>query len=68
MLKVGSTVYRYLATAAARIQTRTTRSEIKFVSTVSVAAMQRKADELAKALRELDTQIQQADRQTDLVE
>jgi hypothetical protein len=41
---------------------------VKFVSTVSVAAVQRKADDLAKELRELDTRIQEADWQINLLE
>lgn len=32
-----------------------TRSEVKFISTVSVSAIQRKADELAQEYRNLDT-------------
>jgi hypothetical protein len=61
VLKVRYNAYRELATAASTAQGRTTRSEIKFVSTVSVAATQRKADDLAKEYRELDTRIQEAD-------
>jgi hypothetical protein len=34
---------------------------VKFVSTVSVAVTQRKADDLAREYRELDTRIQEAD-------
>jgi len=61
VLKVRYNAYRELVTAASTAQGRTTRSEIKFVSTVSVAATQRKADDLAKEYRELDTRIQEAD-------
>jgi hypothetical protein len=68
VLKIRQIAYRELAAAASTIQTRTTRSEVKFVSTVSVAAIQRKADDLAKDLRELDTRIQEADWQTNLLE
>jgi len=49
-------------------QARMTRSEIKFISTVSVAATQRKADDLAKQYRELDTRIQEADWLTTLLD
>ena len=48
ILKIRYNAYRELATAASTTQGRTTRSEVKFISTVSVAATQRKADELAK--------------------
>lgn len=68
VLKIRHTAYRELAAAASTTQTRTTRSEVKFVSTVSVAAVQRKADDLAKELRELDTRIQEADWQVNLLE
>jgi len=68
VLKTRYTAYRELANAASTSQTRATRSEVKFVSTVSVAATQRKADDLAKEHRELDTRIQEADWLTDLME
>ena len=61
VLKIRYNAYRELATAAATTQGRITRSEVKFISTVSVAATQRKADDLAKQYRELDTRIQEAD-------
>jgi len=41
---------------------------VKFISTVSVAAIQRKADDLAKQYRELDTRIQEADWLTVLLD
>ncbi len=61
VLKMRYNTYRELANAASTAQGRATRSEIKFVSTVSVAATQRKADDLAREYRELDTRIQEAD-------
>ena len=67
VLKIRYNTYRELASAASTTQNRTTRSEVKFVSSVSVAATQRKADDLAKEYRELDTRIQQADWLTDLL-
>ena len=68
VLKIRYSAYRELATAASTSQSRTTRSEVKFVSTVSVAAIQRKADDLAREYRELDTRIQEADWLTTLLE
>ena len=68
VLKIRYNAYRDLATAASTTQGRTTRSEVKYVSTVSVAAMQRKADDLAKEYRELDTKIQEADWTTTLLD
>ena len=68
VLKIRYNAYRELATAASTSQGRTTRSEVKFISTVSVAATQRKADDLAKQYRELDTRIQEADWLTTLLD
>ena len=68
VLKIRLYAYRELAAAASTTQTRTTRSEVKFVSTVSIAAVQRKADDLAKELRELDTRIQEADWKANLLD
>lgn len=68
VLKLRYNAYRELANAASTAQGRTTRSEIKFVSMVSVAATQRKADDLAREYRELDTRIQGADWLTVLLD
>jgi D-alanyl-D-alanine dipeptidase len=66
VLKLRISVYRDLAQAASVNSMRTTRSEIKFRSTISVAEIQKQADQLAKAYRELDAQIQAANWLTDL--
>ena len=68
VLKIRYTAYRELANAASTAQGRTTRSEVKFISTVSVASTQRKADDLARHYRELDTRIQEMDWLTTLLE
>lgn len=68
VLRIRYNAYRELANAASTSRSRTTRSEVKFISTVSVAATQRKADELAKEYRELDTRIQEADWLTTLLD
>jgi len=68
VLKIRCNAYRDLASAASTTQARMTRSEVKFISTVSVAAIQRKADDLAKQYRELDTRIQEADWTTTLLD
>ena len=68
VLKIRYNAYRELANAASTAQGRTTRSEVKFISTVSVSATQRKADDLARDYRELDTRIQEADWLTTLLE
>jgi site-specific recombinase len=61
VLKIRYNAFRQLANAASTSQNRTTRPEVKFIAAVSVAAIQRKADELAQEYRELDTRIQEAD-------
>jgi len=68
ILKLRGATFRELAAAASTTHSRTTRSEVKFVSTVSVAIVQRKADDLAKELRQLDTRIQEADWKTELLD
>ena len=60
--------YRDLAATATVDQTRYSRSEVKFVSTVDVAATQRRADDLARTHRELDAAIQAANWTIDLQE
>jgi uncharacterized protein DUF6847 len=61
-------VFRDLAATATVDQTRYSRSEVKFVSTVDVAAIQRRADDLARQHRELDATIQAANWSVDLLE
>lgn len=61
-------VYRDLAATATVDQTRYSRSEVKFVSTVDVAATQRRADDLARQHRELDAAIQATNWSLDLLE
>ena len=68
VLKIRYNAYRELANATSTSQGRLTRSEVKFISTVSVAAIQRKADDLAREYRELDTRIQEADWLTILLD
>jgi hypothetical protein len=68
VLRMRHTAYRELAQAATVTQTRYSRSEVRFESTIDIAAMQRRADQLAQEYRELDTRIQAANWLTDLVE
>jgi N-methylhydantoinase B/oxoprolinase/acetone carboxylase alpha subunit len=68
LLKIKHGAYRDLAEAATVKQDRSTRSEIKFQSTVDVAAIQVKADRAAREHREIDTKIQAANWQIDLVD
>jgi ABC-type branched-subunit amino acid transport system ATPase component len=68
LLRVRHEIYRDLASTAAGVYSRLTRSEIKFRSTVDVAKVQKRADELAVAHRELDTRIQEANWRLELME
>jgi hypothetical protein len=68
VLKIRNAVLRELAGTATVEQVRYSGSEIKFQSTVDVAATQRQADELARQYRELDTRIQELNWATDLQE
>ena len=68
VLKRKQEIYRNLAASATVVQDRVSRSEIKFRSAVDVVETQRTADRLAQQLRELDTRIQSANWQTDLLE
>ncbi len=61
-------LYRDLAQAATVTQERVSRSEIRFRATVSVTAIQGRADTLARAYRALDVRIQEANWRIDLVE
>lgn len=60
--------YAELAQTASITHGRYTRSEVKYISTIDVAAIQKRADELAKNYRDLDARIQELNWQTELVE
>lgn len=66
-LKNTHSLMKALATEATPKQDRYSKKEIKFVSSVSVAETQKKADDLAKEYRALDSQIQQANWNSDLI-
>lgn len=68
ILKLRHTMYRDLAQAATITQSVTTRSEVRFKGTVTVSVVQKKADVIAKDLRELDARIQEANWLIDLAE
>lgn len=68
VLRLRQAAYRSLADAATVEQSRLTRSEVKFLSTVQVSAIQRRADELAQEYRELDARIQAANWATEIQE
>ena len=64
-VKLGG--YRSLVNEASSTARRATRSEIKILSTVNVAELQKTVDRLAKELRQLDNAIQAANWTTDLL-
>lgn len=68
VLALRQGLYRELGQAAAVTQTRHSRLEVKFTSTVDVAEIQRQADALAREYRTLDTRIQEVNWQTELME
>lgn len=59
-LKAEHSMLISLADAATPEQNRYSRSEIKMLAAVNVREIRQQADSVAKAHRELDTQIQQA--------
>lgn len=66
VLGLRRALYADLAQAASLTQDRYSRSEVKYVSTVNVAETQGRADELAKAYRELDARVQELNWRTEL--
>lgn len=67
VLAMRRAAYNAVAEAAAVTQNLYSRSEVKFVSTVNVAEVQKRTDDLAKQYRELDARIQEANWKTDLL-
>ena len=61
-------VYRTLISAAGYKTMRARGSEIKIVSSVNVAQLQKKADEIAKEIRLLDNTLQEYNWKTELIE
>ena len=55
-----------IAEAASTRQDRYSKSEVRFVATLSIAETQREIDRQAKEFREIDTRLQQLNWNTDL--
>jgi hypothetical protein len=66
-LRLRQGVYKSAAEAGVIRQDRYSKSEVRFQSTVDVADMQQQADDLAQAIRKLDTRIQGANWEIDLL-
>jgi hypothetical protein len=56
-----------IADAASTRQDRYSKSEVRFVTTVSVGKLQTEVDQLAKRYRELDTRLQELNWKTELI-
>ncbi len=56
-----------IADAASTRQDRYSKSEVKFVATLSIAQLQKQVDQLSKEFRELDTKLQELNWKTELV-
>lgn len=67
-LSMERSVLSMLVQAAAGVSYRYSRSEVKYLSTVNVADLQKRMDDLARRYRDLDTQIQALNWQVDLIE
>ncbi len=67
ILILKQALYRDLAQAATIVPDIRTKSEVKYKGTVTVADIQQRADQLAKAHRELDTTIQALNWRTELL-
>lgn len=56
-----------IAEAASTRQDRYSKSEVRFVATVSVGKLQTEVDQLAKKYRELDTRLQELNWKSELI-
>ena len=67
-LRKRFTVYNELAAQAVLRQDRFTRTEVRFVTAIDVAAVQAQADRYAREARELDVRIQATNWKVELLE
>ncbi len=68
ILKTKRDIYSRLIEAAAIQPIRYSQSEVRFVSTVNIAELQRQVDAMARDYRVLDSAIQEVNWQVDLLE
>lgn len=66
ILKQRHATYTDLTEAGTISRSVVTRSEVRFKSTIDVAAVQKQADLLARTIRELDARIQEVNWQVSL--
>ena len=67
-LQLKRNIYDSVIQTAATRQDRYGRSEIKYISTVNITELQAQCDRMARDYRQLDTEIQQANWNTELIE
>jgi hypothetical protein len=67
-LGLKRSIYNSLVDATAVRQDRYSRSEVKFFSTIDVGEVQAQIDRMSRQYRELDTKIQQANWNTELID
>lgn len=68
MLQLNRNILEELARSATITRDRFSRSEIKFQPTVDVGEIRKRIDALAKEYRELDTKLQAANWNVDLID
>ncbi|MDD2736071.1 MAG: DIP1984 family protein [Desulfuromonadaceae bacterium] len=68
MLQLKQAIYRQVSEAGRIEQNRYSRSEVRFVSTINIGDLQKMADGLAQQHRELDSQVQCLNWNTELME
>ena len=68
VLSIQRDLYAEAAQAASVRQDRYSRSEVKFVTTLDVSALRRRADALSKEYRELDARLQAKNWEIELSE
>ena len=66
VISLRRALYSALAEAASVTQMRYSRSEVKYLSTVNVSEVQKRADDLSRTFREMDARIQEINWQTEL--
>jgi len=67
-LALKRNVLTALIQAATVTQSRFSRSEVKYFSTINVQEIQKQVDDLARQYRQLDSRIQEINWQTELIE
>ncbi len=68
MLSLKRSIYNSLLESASYRQNRYSPTEIKFISTVNIAEVQEECDRMARDYRLLDTKIQEANWNTELLD